>query len=59
MDEKILELLEQKQKEYQAAYEKHIGLANANHGALEAIDELIQTIKEQGAGESQPLSKKG
>jgi len=52
MDEKILELLEQKRKEYQAAYEQHMGLANANHGALEAINELIQQVKElKGAGE--------
>jgi len=37
-----LELLQAKLKEYEAAYIEHLGLANANHGAMVATAELIK-----------------
>ena len=42
-----LEVLEAKKKEYEAGYFEHMALANANHGALEAIQDLIEKIKAQ------------
>lgn len=36
-----IEYLREKLKEYQAAYDQHIALANANHGAIEAIQNMI------------------
>lgn len=51
-----LEHLQTKKREYEAAYKEHIGLANANHGAMEAIQELINLLQQgeaekNGAGE--------
>ncbi len=51
-----IEHLQEKRKEYEAGYMEHISLANANHGAMEAIDELIarmQAPKPETAEETQ------
>jgi hypothetical protein len=42
-----IEYLQKQRKEYESAYLEHIGLANANHGAMEAIDKLINEMKSQ------------
>ena len=44
-----LEYLEQKRREYEDAYVKNLGLANANYGAMEAIDDLIKRLQNQPA----------
>jgi hypothetical protein len=40
-----LKNLQQKRAEYEKAYVDNLGLANANFGAMKAIDELIEEVK--------------
>jgi hypothetical protein len=44
-----LEYLQTKKRQYNDAYMEHLGLANANRGAEQAIDELIATFQAASA----------
>jgi hypothetical protein len=53
-----LEYLKQKRQEYKQGYEQHLAIAQANSGAMEAIDELIALkTKEEGATSPPPLEE--
>jgi len=47
-----LEHLQAKRQEYEAGYMEHIALANANHGAMEAIHELIARLSQPKEADS-------
>jgi hypothetical protein len=53
-----LEYLNQKRQEYKQGYEQHLAIAQANSGAMEAIDELIALkMKEERGDLTAPLEE--
>ncbi len=64
------EQIQQKRMEYEDAYMQHLNTANANHGAMQAMDELLAIVdkeakeiapsptpKKKGAGKLAPKGK--
>jgi hypothetical protein len=52
-----IEQLQEKLREYEAAYIHNMGLANANYGAMEAIKELIARLQNPEKQPPAPTAK--
>jgi|WetSurMetagenome_2_1015567.scaffolds.fasta_scaffold578576_2 hypothetical protein len=48
MDAEIRALIERKRDEYKTVYMETLATANANHGAMQALDDLLIELDKRG-----------
>ena len=51
--------LTEKRKQYFEAYQEHLSIANANHGAMMAIDDILAKMDEDERKAAEPPAPEG
>lgn len=51
MDAELRALIEKRRDEYKAVYMEALATANANHGAMQALDDLLKEIEQKAVSD--------